>query len=160
VAPYKGKGAILGWLTFTDLANSDVSGTLNWIRQPQSTSKLYPGGFNFPNGVQAIGSVYSFSSGTPLLNLPAGGVSILQQGNLPETFTNHFTLGSDNKVTSPDGLSVKITTKTGLFKGTVHDPTSGKSISISGVVMQKQNSAYGSFLNTDQSGSVYLGFGQ
>ncbi len=157
VAPYKGLGGILGWLRFTNLANSDISGSLNWMRQPQSTSKLYPGGFNFPGGVQAFGSVYSFTNGIPLLNLPAGGVSILQQGNLPESFTNHFTLGSNNKIVSADGLSVTITTKTGLFKGTARDPNNGKSVSINGVLLQKQNSAYGTFLGTSQSGPVYLG---
>ena len=158
VAPYKGLGGILGWLTFTtNLANTDISGSLNWMVQPQQKAKLYPGGFSFPNTIQVLGSVYSFTNGLPLLNLPAGGASILQQGNLPESFTNHFTLGSNNKTASSDGLSVTITTKTGLFKGTARDPNNGKSVLINGVLLQKQNSAYGTFLGTDQSGPVYLG---
>ncbi|HWD93197.1 MAG TPA: Ig-like domain-containing protein [Verrucomicrobiae bacterium] len=158
-APYKGQGVVLGWLAFTtNDSNSDLGGLINWVKQPQSTGKsLYPGGFNFPVGLQAVGSLYSFTNGMPLLNLPAGGSIVLQQGNLPQSFTNNFTLGADNKVTSADGLNLTITTKSGIFKGTAHDPASGGSVPINGVLLQKQNSAFGTFLGGGQSGAVYLG---
>jgi uncharacterized repeat protein (TIGR02543 family) len=114
-APYKGQGAIFGWLTFTNEPDSDLSGLINWVRLPQATAKLYPAGFDFSNGIQAIGSQYSFTNKTPLLNLPSGGNVILQQGGLAQSFTNDFTLGTDNKVSGANGLSVTITTKSGLF---------------------------------------------
>lgn len=157
VAPYKGLGAIFGWMTFTNLNDSDMNGTLYWIKQPQAGSSSYPGGFNFAEGVRAIGSLYSFTNGTPLLNLPAGGVSILQLGNPVQSFTNHFTLGTDNKVTSADGLKVTITTSSGLFKGTSVSLGDGSVVPVTGVLLQKQNVAYGFFLKNGESGAVYLG---
>jgi hypothetical protein len=157
VAPYKGQGVIFGWMTFEDESDSDLDGLLNWFRLPQATAKLYPAGFNFADGIQAVGSALSLTNGVPLLNLPSGGLAILQQGNPVQSFTNHFTLSTVNKVTSTDGLSVTITTASGLFKGNAHNPGDGSSIPINGVILQKQNTAYGTFLGTDQSGAVYLG---
>lgn len=158
ISPYKGLGAIFGWLTFTtNQVSTDLTGTLYWMKQPQAKAKLYANGFDFPNGIQVVGSLYSFTNGTPLLNLPSGGISVLQQGGLAQSFTNNFTLGSDNKVTSPNGLSMTITTASGLFKGTARNPNDGTSIPINGVLLQKQDAAYGTFLGTDQSGAVYLG---
>ena len=157
VAPYKGLGAIFGWMTFTNLNNSDLSGVLYWVKQPQASSSVYPAGFNFPEGIQAVGSVYSFTNGVPLLNLPGGGISVLQMGNPVQNSTNHFTLGNDNKITSADGLKVTITTSSGLFKGTATSPGDGASVPITGVLLQKQNTAYGFFLKGGQSGGVYLG---
>jgi hypothetical protein len=158
LAPYKGQGAIFGWMTFTtNDPNSDLHGLLNWFRLPQSTAKIYPAGFNFASGIQAVGSAFSFTNGVPLLNLPSGGMVILQQGNPVQSFTNNFTLGTDNKVTSADGLSMTITTASGLFQGNARNPGDGSLVPISGVLLQKQNAAYGLFLGAGQSGAVYLG---
>jgi len=156
IAPYKG-GAIFGWMTFANLSDSDLSGTLYWIKPPQAASSVYPGGFNFPAGIRAVGSIYSFTNGVPVLNLPSGGVSVLQFGNPVQSFTNHFTLGSDNKITSADGLNVTITTSSGVFKGTAVSLGDGTTVPITGVLLQKQNAAFGYFLNNGQSGGVYLG---
>jgi hypothetical protein len=156
VAPYKGGGATFGWMTFTNLNDSDLSGRLYWVK-PAQTSTVYPGGFNFPEGIRAVGSIYSFTNGVPLLNLPVGGVSVLQLGNPVQSFTNHFTLGSDNKITSADGLTVTITTSTGLFKGTATSLGDGTVVPVTGVLLQKQNTAFGYFLRNGQSGAVYLG---
>ena len=157
IAPYKGLGAIFGWMTFTNLNASDLNGTLYWVKQPQASSSSYPGGFNFAEGIPAIGSVYSLTNGVPLLNLPAGGLSVLQLGNPVQSFTNHFTLGGDNKVVSIDGLKVTITTSTGLFKGTATSLGDGSTVPVTGILLQKQNAAYGYFLKNGQSGAVYLG---
>jgi len=91
-----------------------------------------------------------------LLNLPNGGISVLQLGNPVQSYTNTFTLGSDNKITSPDGLNVTITTASGLFKGTATSLGTGASVPINGILLQKQNAAYGNFLNNGQSGAVTL----
>gem|GEM_PF-426707 len=154
--PYKGGGALFGWMTFTNLNDSDLNGTVYWVK-PAASSGSYPGGFNFTQGIHAIGSIYSFTNGVPLLNLPAGGASVLQLGNPVQSFTNHFTLGTDNKITSSDGLKVTVTTSTGLFKGTAVSLGDGTSVPITGVLLQKQNGAYGYFLKDGQSGALYLG---
>jgi len=144
-------------MTFTNLNASDLNGTLYWVKQPQASSSSYPGGFNFAEGIQAVGSIYSLTNGVPLLNLPAGGVSVLQFGNPVQSFTNHFTLGGDNKVVSTDGLKVTITTSTGLFKGTATSLGDGSTVPVTGILLQKQNAAYGYFLKNGQSGAVYFG---
>lgn len=153
VSPYKGQGVLFGWMTFTNLPASDLSGTLYWLRLPQA-GNLYQNGFSFTNGIQAVGSLYSLTNGVPVLNLPSGGSMILQQGGLAQSFTNTFTLESNNKVS---GMNLKITTKSGLFKGTAVDPNTGASIPVTGVLLQKQNAGYGLFQGTGQSGAVYLG---
>jgi hypothetical protein len=158
IAPYKGgSGAIFGWMTFTNLNDSDLSGQVYWLKGPQTKATSYAGGFNFPGGIRAVGSVYSFTNGTPLLNLPAGGVSVLQLANPVQSFTNNFTLGNDNIVTSANGLAVTITTSTGLFKGTAVSLGDGTTVPITGVLLQKQNAAFGNFLRNGQTGGVYLG---
>jgi len=145
-------------MTFvTNQVSTDLTGTLYWFRQPQSTAKTYPAGFNFPAGISAIGSLYSLTNGTPLLNLPSGGVSVLQLGNPLQSYTNNFTLGADNKITSANGLKATITTKSGLFKGTAISLGNGTTVPINGVLLQKQNSGYGFFLSNGQSGAVFLG---
>jgi hypothetical protein len=143
-------------MSFTNMSDSDLSGTLYWVKAAQSSTS-YPGGFNFPAGIRAVGSIYKFTNGVPLLNLPADGVSVLQLGNPVQSFTNHFTLGSNNKITSADGLTVTITTASGLFKGTAVSLGDGTTVPITGVLLQKQNAAYGYFLNNGQSGAVSLG---
>jgi hypothetical protein len=156
IAPYKKKsGAIFGWMTFANLDNSDLSGEIFWLAAPQA-SPGYPSGFNFNEGIQAVGSIYSFTNGMPLLNLPTGGVDVLQLGNPVQNYTNTFTLGSDNKITSADGLNLVITTTSGLFKGTANSLGNGTSVPINGILLQKQNAAYGYFLNNGQSGAVTL----
>ncbi|HWC60055.1 MAG TPA: hypothetical protein VHC44_10215, partial [Verrucomicrobiae bacterium] len=160
VAPYKKSGgAIFGWMTFTNLAHSDFNGLLYWLAAPNA-SPGYPAGFNFNEGIDAVGSIYSFTNGVPLLNVPTGGISVLQLGNPVQSSTNHFTLGTDNKVTSADGLTMTVTTSSGLFKGTAPSPVDGATVPINGVLLQKQNAAYGSFLNSGQSGAVSVGPGQ
>jgi sugar lactone lactonase YvrE len=154
-SPYKGKGAIFGWMRFvTNQSDSDLTGLLNWIKLPQSGG--YPAGFAFTDGITPVGSIYTFTNGVPLLNLPSGGVTILQQGNPVQNSTNNLTLGTDNKLISANGLKAAIATSSGLFKGTA-TLGNGSSVPINGVLLQKQNAAYGFFLSNGQSGSVYLG---
>jgi sugar lactone lactonase YvrE len=157
-APYKNQGAIFGWMTFvTNQVNTDLTGTLYWFRNPQPSASLYPAGFNFPGGISALGSLYAFTNGTPLLNLPSGGVSVLQFGNPLQSYTNNFTLGADNKITSANGLKATITTVSGLFKGTAISLGNSTSVPINGVLLPKQNSGFGYFLSNGRSGAVYLG---
>ena len=85
---YSGKGSILGWLTFSNAPDSDISGLLNWIKPAQPAARLYPAGFTNVTG--AIGSAYQFTSGVPVLDFSAGQLS-LTNGNL-QSFTNQFVL--------------------------------------------------------------------
>jgi len=156
VSLYGGKGSILGWLSFTN--EGGISGQTGWFKLPQATAKLYPGGFT--NGAGAIGSVYQYTNGFPVLGFTEGQLS-LTNGNLPQSITNQIALGPDMRATdqsatnqSADKLTFK--TSSGLFKGSVMNPETGKPIAINGVVLQNQNFGAGFFLGTTESGSVLL----
>ena len=148
-----GKGVLFGWLTFTNLATNDIDGTVNWIKLPQSSVQFYRGGFTNETGV--IASRYVFTNHVPVLNFSTGQVWFAN-GNLAASFTNQVVLGTNNKVTSTNKLSLSIATGSGLFTGRV-TPPGGKAIAIGGVVLQKQEFGGGYFLGTNQSGRVYFG---
>jgi hypothetical protein len=154
---YSGNGSILGWLTFSNQDDSDITGNVDWFKLSAAGGKLYPAGFT--NGTEAVGSSYHFTNGVPVLDF-TNGVVWLANGNLANSFTNQVTLDSASKVTndSTNALTLTITTSTGLFKGSVVNPaTGGKPIAINGVLLQKQNFGGGFFLGTNQTGRVFFG---
>ena len=155
VSLYSGKGLILGWLNFANEQTNDIEGAPTWIKLPQPTAKVYPAGFtNYIPGV--IGSLFQFTNGVPLLDFAAGELW-LTNGNLPQSFTNQFSLGDNNKVTSTNKMSLSISTSSGLFTGSVVNPATKKTIPIHGAVLQKQNIGAGYFLGTNETGEVFLG---
>jgi hypothetical protein len=151
VSLYGGKGSILGWLSFTN--NGDVSGEINWFKQPETTAKLYPGGFT--NGIEAIGSIYQYTNGTPVLGFTDGLLSLLN-GDLAESITNQVGIGPDIPATDACTNKLIVSTSSGMFHGNVINPATGKPISVHGIVLQNQNVGAGYFLGTNQCGSVLL----
>jgi hypothetical protein len=149
-----GAGSILGWLGFHSDATNDIDGQLNWFKLPQPGR--YPAGFT--NQLAAIGSVYSFTNGVPVLNFMNGQVW-LANGDLASSFTNQIVLDVDSKVEnrSANALALTISKATGLFQGSVVDPAAGESIAFKGVVLQKQNYGGGLFLGPNHSGRIYFG---
>jgi hypothetical protein len=121
---------------------------------PHPTAKFYPAGFT--NETETVGSLFQFTNGVSVLNLPAGELW-LGNGNLAQSFTNQFTLGNNSKVISSSKLSLTILTSSGLFKGSVVNPATEKTIPISGAVLQKQSIGAGYFLGTNEIGGVFLG---
>jgi hypothetical protein len=151
---YAGKGLASGWLTFNSQSNNELDGTITWIKLPQPAAKFYPNGFTSPS--VALASRYLFTSNVPILNFHTG-VVWFANGNLSGSFTNQAVLGINNKVISTNKLTLAITTGSGLFKGSAQNPDTGKSISFSGVVLEKQGFGGGFFLGTNQTGRVYFG---
>ncbi|MGD0615164.1 MAG: hypothetical protein ABSA69_06955, partial [Verrucomicrobiota bacterium] len=152
-APSSVKGSLFGWLTFTNLATNDIEGLVSWIKLPLASAKFYPAGFTNQTGV--IASRYVFTNKVPVLDFSTGQVW-LANGDLAASFTNQVVLGTNNKVSGTNKLSLNIATASGLFTGSVRPPE-GKAISIGGVVLQKQSFGGGFFLGTNQSGRVYFG---
>jgi hypothetical protein len=148
---YSGGGSIFGWLTVT---NGVIDGTLDWFKPAQPGGKLYPAGF--AHGAQAVGSVYRFTNGVPVLDFSTGQLW-LANGNLAGSFTNEITLDSASKITSTNAtLKVTVSTSTGSIKGSVANPAGGKPISFTGVVLQQQGFGSGFFVGTNQTGRVFL----
>ncbi len=152
------RGSILGWMAFTNEALSDLHGRLSWFKLAQPRAKFYPAGVGLSQGLEAVGSLYSYSKGTPLLGLPTnGGIVVLEQGNLAQSLTNAFTLSTNNRVTGTNRLSLNINTSSGLFSGKVTNPSNGQRLAIYGALLLKQNAGFGYFPSVDQTGPVYLG---
>jgi hypothetical protein len=81
---------------------------------------------------------------------------MLDNGDLAQDLTNTFVLGANNVLSGTNLSRLTITNTTGLFGGSLTNPTTHKAISISGAVLQKVNAGYGNFLGTNQSGLVTL----
>jgi hypothetical protein len=92
------------------------------------------------------------------LNL-SGAVVNFSGGNLSEAFNNVVSVNSGSQVVnlSPNEMTFGITKTTGAFSGTVREPVSGQMRSFGGVVLQKQNAAYGTMVGPSLSSRVGLG---
>ena len=150
---YSGNGSLMSWLAFASTTNSDLSGTLTWIKQPGSKSKYYSAGFTCQPDL--FGSAYQATD--PILNLPTAKLTF-SGGGLTSDITNSITIGSANKVvTAGKELKLSFSKATGTFKGTFQDPASGKPLPFSGAVFQKRNAAYGVLFGAgDQTSEVLL----
>jgi hypothetical protein len=147
-------GLALGWLTFTNETSNRLNGAVAWIKPSAPKAALYPAGFT--NYTQVVGSLFSATSGIPVLTLSTGFVW-LAKGNLPQSAcTNSAVLGANNVVTGTNRLNLSINLGTGFFKGGMVNPETGKPIAFQGVVLQEQNIGIGMFMGTNQSGGMIL----
>ncbi|HEV7925263.1 MAG TPA: hypothetical protein VGR14_07910, partial [Verrucomicrobiae bacterium] len=150
---YGGKGSVLGWLSFTNGGN--ISGQIEWFKQPIATAKLYPGGFT--NGTEAIGSVYHYTNYMPELGSMDDVLSLVMiNGDLAEGITNQASLGPYYPAADKSTTKLECITSSGMFYGSVINPETDKPISVHGIVLQNQNIGAGYFLGTNQTGSVLL----
>ncbi len=156
---YKRRGLLLGWLTVTNTARSDLQGLLVWSKPGGIIGPLYPAGFT--NEVTALGSRFAQpAAGTPVLNFRNAAV-LLEGGGLIAPVTNEVVLEPRTRLTvSPPNsnrLALALNVKTGRIGGGFLDPETGKRRAIKGVLLRKSNAGAGYFLGTNQSGAVYLG---
>ena len=152
---YAGGGSLLGWLSVTNSATNDVSGSVTWNKPASPKAKLYPAGFTSTTTV----------SGSAYLR-PHRGVNILSLSNAEADFTGGnlaadlsipVTLGANNRVNDPSrSLKLTFSTGTGMFRGTVKTSAQTKALPFGGVVLQKRNLASGYFINSVASGQVSL----
>ena len=144
---YSSKGALVSWLTFSNLLSSDLNGTLVWIKQANASAISYPLGFtNFPT---VVGSIYVPPAvGGKAVNLASASLSF-RGGTLGNGFTNaiSFNAGSQIVNLSPNEMATTIQTSTGHFVGQVREPSNGKLHTFSGVILQKQNAGFGTMIN-------------
>ena len=154
---YAGKGSVLSWMTFTNLAETDIAGALSWIRPTLPKAKFYTNGFAVQTDV--VGSSYtSPASNTNRVIEIEAGIATLTGGGLANALTNAFSIASNNKVTNlgTNKLSLTFTAATGLFSGKLVNPETGKTLTLQGAMLQKQNYGAGFFLGTEGGGRVVL----
>jgi len=131
---YKGKGLLMAWVSFANRTEDDFHGGLNWIKQPDLLSKYYSAGFTLEGN--AVGSLFAPPSA---LVLNAEAARLQSQNNANSVVT-----------------SIKVSSSTGTFKGSLLDKSTGKPASFQGALLLKSGTGYGFILGTGQSAPVVL----
>jgi hypothetical protein len=157
-APLYGRqGFLLGWITFAATPTNDFSGYVVWTKPNDPVAKYYPKGFSIRT--VAEGSRYTRpSAGHAILNIGSAEI-VLTGGDWAQSLTNNVTIESNGRTSSPANLKLIFALSTGAFHGSVTDPNNpaAKPAPFAGVVFQKENDGYGSFMAPSGSGEVYLG---
>jgi hypothetical protein len=157
-----GSGALTGVLNFKMIPGSDIDGTLNW-RKPPQTSGAYPAAIN--TNLSVLGSVYLLPpGGSALPGFKNGILELSDAGALAVSSSNELqesvVLTSSNTltVTHPkDSLTVTLVPSTGVFRGTfLYPATNPVETDFGGVLFQDRTAGYGFFLGPDGSGQVSL----
>jgi hypothetical protein len=150
---YQGQGEIMGWMQFS---SNSLSGQLVWLKQLITTAKIYPSGFT--NQVDASGSLYRTpAKGQRALDLSNGNGNLaLTGGGLNSIFHSSIVLDPNNRVTSPNNSSLKltITPSTGLFRGSALNPETGKPLQFQGALFPDRNVGLGYFLGSGGAGQI------
>lgn len=154
VAPYGGKGTVIGWLTFTNEATSDLRGdNVHWFKR-RNASTFYKDGFH--RSFQVLGCRYiAPKAGTNILGWTDGTASFADfafNGTTSVSFNptlNRFTFPNGNA----DSLRLSLAPAIGVFTGSISRPA----LPVRGIVLPKANKAYGFFLDQNQSGFVVIG---
>ncbi len=135
---YRGKGHLLGTLTFQPIPGSDCDGALHWLKPAQPKSAYYQAGFD--TTLNLAGARYA----KPLVHQPAlsfsDGTLTLGDALIQEPIT----ISSENVATITSAnthkIKLKLSAKSGSFKGTFLHPTSNKTTKFSGVLFQNATS--------------------
>jgi hypothetical protein len=161
---YNGAGEVIAWIQFTNQPASDLSGQTIWFKPGGMRTAYYAGGMT--NEVAASGSLYTVPmAGQLVLGMTPGEAAqlTLSGGGLTNWLAIPLSVGLGNRVTVPVGsrVSMSFTPSTGLFKGSVPNPATGKLMNFQGVLLKKylienNQAGVGFFLGTDQSGQVLL----
>lgn len=152
--------AVNGLLKFQATDSSDLSGNLAWTRRANAKELYYPAGFQ--TVLQSVGSRYvrPVSGLQPLAATVGTETAGLGSGNLPQALTVPVVVTGGVKATmltpgSPD-LKLAISPETGVVSGTFMLPDGNVTSGVHGVVLQKQNAAYGYFRGINQFGAFCL----
>ena len=153
---YQLRGLLIGWVQCTNRPLDDWSGLVDWLKPTQLAAAYYPGGFT--NQTSLTGSRFTPAGVTNRLLALTHGAVILQGGNLSQSWTNAIVLDPNSRVSnaSPNRLTMTLSPSTGQFKGSFVDTAAVRTVSFTGVVLQKSTNGAGYFLGTNQSGRVLL----
>jgi hypothetical protein len=162
VAPYQGKGLLIGWLNFADYAGVSI---VVWQKAPSDPrDRYYPEGFSTTR-VALVRPYTPPLPGQNAVNFTNGTVEI-NSGNLPPgiRLTNEVSIVNNQLHVwggSISNLTLAITPSNGWFKGTFLDPVTGRITSFNGAVLQSSPQWFsatsgGWFLGTNTGGTIRL----
>jgi hypothetical protein len=152
---YQGGGAIYSWMLFNGSVDEQLTGDAVWIKSEMSTG-YYPDGFAIT--ISGWGSrYYKPLKGQNVLDLTEAAVEF-NGGNLYESFTNHVSIDSNNRVFnfSPNAFSLKFSPGNGTFTGKVQDPSTGYYLPFRGVALQNYGVAAGFFSDSTRTGEIWM----
>lgn len=155
---YSGNGQILGWLTFSNSPQQDLSGWVSWIKQPVAGAKFYPAGFDLESD-SVTGSLYN-SKTNPVTGF-TNAVILFQGGNISGVLSNKVSVTFNNKVSNLGGndskLTLNLNVASGVFTGALTPSNSVNALKFGGVILQKQGVGAGNISGTNQTGKVSFG---
>jgi hypothetical protein len=155
---YSGRGSLVSWLAFTNRVADDLNGLLSWIKPADTNAHHFAHGFT--NECNAIGSIYTPPATSTNLVLAFTNAHVeFVGGDLSSNFTNSIAIGLGERVSnlSSNRLALRFSTASGTFSGSATDPSSGKSRSFNGAVLQKMGLGCGFLLGTNRSSRVVIG---
>ena len=150
----------MGTITFHVTDVSDLDGAIVWKKAARPTDALYSDGFTA--NLSAVGSRYVAPAlGRRVLNpSQASATAALADGNLSQPISVPTTLTATNRVVMSvpgvPSLSATINRANGIVIGTFLHPSNHQARAVRGVVLQKQNAAFGFFAGINQSGYFSL----
>jgi hypothetical protein len=156
VTPVGAKGLLAGSLFFEKRTDSDLDGTLEWIK-PQQTKGAYPAPID--TSLDAAGSIYKapLKGGSVLPGFGGGSLTfsdsallLVKTGTL--TSANAFLITNSGT----DRTKITITASGGLFTGSFVYPGQTAATAFGGVLFQDGTNGEGFFLGPLGSGTVSL----
>jgi len=150
---YGGKGSLEGTLTFRDRAESDLDGTLTWLKPTIARGAFYPAGFSGefdalgsrhrPMSRQVSGAEVAFSAGKIVPAFPALQVRLSPAGK--------FT------ILNAPGNSFTLSRTNGFFSGKLMEAVSKTPRIFRGVLLEKSGEGFGWFPGAaQQTGAVEM----
>ena len=153
---YGGKGSTFGWVAFTNSAQPDLGGMVNWLRPPLASGKFYTNGFSSDSAL--IGSAYTPPGTNRLIELDTAFFTFIDD-DLPAPVTNTIAFGPSGRITNggPNKLTFTPAPATGGWTGSLTLPGTNTVITFKGIFLQKQRSGGGFHLGPDESSAVRVG---
>jgi hypothetical protein len=163
------KGAVIGWLQFTNAPETNVLGDLTWFK-PVTAGGPPPAlvGLPFPaytNQMTVMGSLFKPVPSGRVINVASGNVTI-EDGDLTEPITQAFTYDATSmkvlfvKTNNPNSVKLTISGKDGSVKGSFLADAGDKNTKkkLAGAVLQNADEARGMFPpGPKQAGSTKSG---
>lgn len=154
---YTGKGMVLGWVQFSTNGSKSLDGDVVWTKNPVP-GKYYTNGLVLMTTVEGGQYLVPPLGATNRALALTNGTVVLSDGNLNVGITNSVLLTNNNvlKITGTNGLTLTISSSSGLVSGRFIHPVSKALTPIKAVLRQDQTNLHGFFLGPNLSGQILL----
>ncbi len=153
---YKGKGSLLGWLSFTNTTEARCEGNLRWIKSRDAGGLYYTNGFS--TMIPVMGSTFQPQATGLGISVTNKSLTFLG-GKIYSPLSDRIVSTNKNVITFRDGTTnrnLSVATGSGQFTGTFIHPVTKQLTKMKGIVLQNQGYGAGYFIGTNLSGQVLL----